>query len=147
MAQVLPSKKKSDTRVRFGTITDRTDGRTNSLIPFHSKRAFPWRFDVAGKKKKTISLRVKFPTFSSNFNQIRTSTSFHKSYQYQISHKSVQCEPLYTCGQTGMTKLIGAFREYPNSPKMAMDLRVVKYNNLKINRAFILKHKVTIHVS
>jgi len=117
---------------------DRTDTQPDGLTVWYNftRRALPWRFDVAGGRKK--NLHVNFPTFLSDFNQIRTSKSFHKNYQQQISHKSVQREPLYTCGQMGMTKVIGAFREYANSPKIVMNLRMVKYNNLKINRAFVL---------
>ena len=130
----------------YGQEDRHTDGRTNSIIPLQRKRALLWRFDVAGKKPNVLSLRVKLPVFLSNFNQIRTSTSFHKSYHHHILHKAVQHGPLYTCAQTCMTKVIGAFREYANSPKMATDLRVVKCNNLKIQHlSYNVRLQITFH--
>ena len=37
----------------------RTDGRTNSLIPFYSKRALLWRFNVAGNRNTNLRLHVE----------------------------------------------------------------------------------------
>jgi hypothetical protein len=56
----------------------------NSLITFHWKRALLWRFNVAGKNKTQLGLRLKRP-ISSDFNQIWIfSTDFHTSLP--VSH-------------------------------------------------------------
>jgi hypothetical protein len=56
-----------------GSRTDtceQTDGRRNSLIPFHSKRALLWRFNIAGNNKSYSSLHVKCPIILPDFIQI-----------------------------------------------------------------------------
>jgi len=74
--------------------------------------------------RHTPVLRVKCPIFLSNFNQIWIfSRYFQKSYQYQISRKSVKGSRYLTCGQTDKTKLKDTFRDYANEPKNCLITR------------------------
>ena len=73
--------------------------------------------------KKCICLHVNLPVYRSDFNKTYIfSTDFRKILKYQISRKSVRCEPSFfmwtderTDGrdeeQRDMTKLITAFRK------------------------------------
>ena len=102
----------------------RTDGRTNSLIPFLSTKVLSWRIYVASKNKMSLRLKVKCRIFLSVFDQLWTlSTDFHISAHRQISrrpsngsradrrgHTNGQMN-----GQTATTKLIGAFRDHENA--------------------------------
>jgi hypothetical protein len=59
-------------------------GYPNSLILFHSKTALFWRRNLAGNKKTYFGLRVKFPKFLSDFNQVwifikLSNIKFHKN--------------------------------------------------------------------
>jgi hypothetical protein len=80
-------------------------------------------------------LYVKYPLFLSDFNEIWIfSTDFRRSLKYEVSLKSVKWEPSYvmpTEGQTDMTKLIVAFRNFANAPKKrtTAELKVIgKYS-------------------
>jgi len=54
--------------------------------------------------KTCLGIHVKCPILSSDFNQICCfSTGFRKSFQYQISRKSVRWEPLWYKRTHGMT--------------------------------------------
>lgn len=67
-------------------------------------------------------------TFLSGFNQIWTfSTNFHRSPQYKISHNRSSGTRADTCGQTDLTKLIGALRIYWNVPKKVRHLTNTLY--------------------
>ena len=74
-------------------------------------------------------LHVKYPLFLSEFNETWIfSTDFQKILKYQISRKSVQREPscsMRTDGQTDMTKVIAAFRNFANAPKMTDKVSVL----------------------
>ena len=81
----------------------------------HSKN---WaRFD----QKIYIGQHVKYPLFFSDFNEsLIFSTNFRKILNYQISWNSVQRESSFsmrTEGQTEVTKLIVAFRNFSKAPK------------------------------
>jgi len=73
-----------------------------NLTLFHSQRVLLWRFNVIGNNNEIyLSLRVKFPIFLSEFNQIWVfSKFFHKSLKYQIPRKSDQWSHADTCRQT-----------------------------------------------
>jgi hypothetical protein len=64
---------------------------------------------------------VKLKLSLSDFNETWIfSTDIRKKLKHQVSSKSVQWEPnwsLWTDGQTDMTKLIVAFRNFANAPK------------------------------
>ena len=68
-------------------------------------------------------LHVNFPLFLSDFNKPSIfSTDFGKKPKYQVSSKSVLWElscSMRTEGQTNMTKLIVACRNFANAPKNA----------------------------
>jgi hypothetical protein len=63
----------------------------NSLIPFHSKRSFLWRFNVAGKNKTPFGFQAKCPIFLPEI--WNSSTDIHKSPECKIAHKAVPCDP------------------------------------------------------
>ena len=60
----------------------------NSLMPFQSKSVLSRRFDIAKNNNTYLGFHVQRPILSSDFNQIRSSSTYiHKgpSPQYQIS--------------------------------------------------------------
>jgi hypothetical protein len=69
-----------------------------------------------------IGLYVKYPLFMLDFNETWILTDFRKTLKYQISLKSVQWEPSSIradgrmAGQTDMTMLTVAFRNFANAP-------------------------------
>jgi hypothetical protein len=73
-------------------------------MPFHSKIALLWLFNVAGNNKTFCGLLVKDPIFLPGFNEICIfSIIFHKTPQNRISHKSVQWEPCWYVRPVGQT--------------------------------------------
>jgi hypothetical protein len=41
-----------------------------------------------------VTIKLQYPIFLSDFNHVQIfATDYHRSFQYQISHKSVQWEP------------------------------------------------------
>jgi len=73
--------------------------------------------------KLYIGLHAKCPLFLLDFNEILTFlTNFLKVFKYQISWKSDEWEPSSmrkegrTDGQTRITKLKFAFRNFANAP-------------------------------
>lgn len=79
-----------------------------------------WQIYVPGNNKAYLVLNTKGPKFLSGFNLTRIfSTDVLNSHYYQLWWKSVQWQPpCYmrtdeeTVGQTEMSKLISAFRDY-----------------------------------
>ena len=77
----------------------------NSLMPFKSKGALSRSFDITTNNNTYLGFHVQRPIFSSDFNQIWSSTTYiHKgpSPQYHISWTHIQWEPqwyLRTDGQ------------------------------------------------
>jgi hypothetical protein len=66
---------------------------------------------------KLLGSSRKMPDFNQTWNFL---TGFHKGSQYQISRTSVQWDPRWFMRMDGwmdMTKPIGAFRDYANTPK------------------------------
>jgi hypothetical protein len=75
--------------------------------------------------KFRVRLHVKYPLFLSDFNQNWIfSTDFRKILKYQISWKSVEWEPssMAADGQTDVTKVIVAFRNFTKAPKKFLPL-------------------------
>ena len=72
-------------------------------------------------KQMWIGCHVEYPLFLSNLNNIWIFlTDFRKILKYQILWKPVQWEQscsMWTDGQTNMTKLTVAFRNFANAPK------------------------------
>jgi len=72
------------------------------------------------------SPHVKHPLFLSDFNQTRISRRIFKTFlKYHVSRKFVQWEPRCsmradgrTYGQTDVIKMIVAFRNFANAPKI-----------------------------
>ena len=71
-------------------------------------------------------LQVKYPLFMSDFNETWTfSTDFRQKAQTQSFIKNPSNgSRVVPCGQTDMTKLIVAFRNFANAPKIALRMRV-----------------------
>jgi hypothetical protein len=71
-------------------------------------------------------LQVKYPLFMSDFNETWTfSTDFRQKAQIQSFIKNPSNgSRVVPCGQTDMTKLIVAFRNFANAPKIALGMRV-----------------------
>ena len=71
------------------------------------------------------SLHEKYPLFLSDFNETLTfSTHFLNERKYYILPKFFQWEPncsMWTEGRTGITKLVGSFRNFANAPKKARE--------------------------
>ena len=71
--------------------------------------------------KMSKRFHVKYSLFLSDFNEILIfSTDFEKSIKYQVSSTSVNWElscSMRTDGQSVMTKLIVAFRNFANAAK------------------------------
>ena len=67
-----------------------------------------------------IGIHVKYSLFLPDFNESRIiSRDFRKVLKYNISWKSVQWQPscsMRKYGQTDMTKLLVAFRNFANAP-------------------------------
>jgi hypothetical protein len=62
--------------------------------------------DLHSRYSWPISMKLEFPQ-----------QNFSKTFTYKISWKYVELEPIFSpCGQTDMTKLIIAFRNFANAP-------------------------------
>jgi len=77
-----------------------------------------------------IGLHVNYPLFLSDFNKtwISTRQIFEKTPQYEISWNPSRGSRVVPCGQTDMTKLIIAFRNFTNAPWNV--LHIVRYLGL-----------------
>jgi hypothetical protein len=86
-------------------------------MQFHSKRVFLWRFNAAHSHKNYLCIHVNCPIF------YPISTRFGFSGQIFIKATNIECHGTPssdsradTCGradgQTDMTKVIGALRDY-----------------------------------
>jgi len=68
-----------------------------------------------------VVLLVNYPIFMSDFHLTGIVRTEFRIIEYQISRKSVQWEPICSCGltdrQTDMTNLTVAFRNFANAPK------------------------------
>jgi hypothetical protein len=72
-------------------------GYPNCLIPYHSKRALLWWFNVAGNKT-CLGLNVKCPIFLSDDQICSFMTNFHRSLECEISRQYVKQKPhWYMC--------------------------------------------------
>ena len=70
--------------------------------------------------KMCIGLHVKYPLFSSDFNEYYIfSTDFRKILEYEISWNSFYWEPssIRTDGRPNIMKLIVAFCRFAKAPK------------------------------
>ena len=96
--------------------------------------------------KMYIGLHVKYPLFLSHFNNISIlSIYFLKLLRYQVSWKSVQWEQSCskrTDGRTDMTKLIAAFRNFANAPKIVGKMRFI---TAKVTLSQFVTHLCTIN--
>jgi hypothetical protein len=78
-------------------------------------------------KKMYIGLHVKYPLFLSDFKESCIfSTDFEKSSNVKLHENPLVGPPLFHAdGQTDMTKLIVAFRNFVNAPKYVTKLQTV----------------------
>jgi hypothetical protein len=118
------------------------------LFSYMSLQTIPYRVlnknkykanEVAGNNEMYLGLHVNCLIFLSDFNHILSvSAGFHHSPPYHNSRKSIQygsradtCEHGQTDGQIHMTKLIGAFCDYANVPKMhQLNTRRLQHSHL-----------------
>jgi hypothetical protein len=77
---------------------------SSSPIPFQSKRTRLWWSNVACKNGTYLDIRVNFPRFLPNFNEI------------WIFRRPVGTALMRAGRRSDMTKLINAFRDYANAP-------------------------------
>ena len=70
-------------------------------------------------------LHIKYPLFLSDFNKVEFSRQIFEKYSnikfYEILTSGSR---VVECGQTGMTKLIVAFRNFAEAPKSVCPLHV-----------------------
>jgi len=93
-------------------------GYPTNMIPFHSKRALLWRFNVAG-------LLTKCPIFLRDFDLIQTFlTDSHKSPENKILRKSVHWEPQTDTDRLadGRDEVNRYFRKYANEPNKIVNV-------------------------
>jgi hypothetical protein len=63
-------------------------------------------------------LHVKYTLFLLDFNESWIfSTDFRRKLKYQVYQNPSSGNRVLPCGQTDMTKLMVAFRSFPNAPK------------------------------
>ena len=103
------------------------------LRPVHIMFKLPWlplehnntpqygKFNINGINKMQLGLHIKCLIFLPDFSQIwNFLTDFHKNFQYQISHKSVQqklCWYMQTDRHMEMKTIKGTFGNYTNTTR------------------------------
>ena len=67
-----------------------------------------------------IGRHVKHPFFFSDFNETRIfSTNFYRCSNVKLHENPSSGSQVAPCGQTDMTKLIVAFRNFSNAPRIS----------------------------
>jgi len=62
-------------------------------MPFHTKRALLWRFNVRRYVETCVGLNEKWPIFFSSILTKIFTTDFHNSPKYEILWKTFHWEP------------------------------------------------------
>lgn len=88
------------------------------MIPFYSNGALVWRFNIAGNYKTYICLHLRCPIFLPSFKHICMFSTDFKSPNIRFQGNPFRGNHEGTCGRTDMMKLIGAFHDCANAPKM-----------------------------
>jgi hypothetical protein len=96
---------------------------------------FVWNIFHSKKKWARYHMRIfvfmyKYPLFYYYLNETCVFlTNYRKIFKYQISWKSIQCEPscsVWTGGRTDKTRVIVTFRNFANAPKTPLCLKTAK---------------------
>jgi hypothetical protein len=122
-------------RTSSGSVPDRCPA-----VEKHCSKTFVWNVSQCKKKwmiydfKKFSDLRVKYPLFFSDFNETWIFTTVLENYSDIKFHENpssgsrvVPCGQ--TDGQTGMTKLIVALRNFAKTPNNEENIKIgTKYS-------------------
>ena len=86
---------------------------------------FPFQEEFSEISSKISKrLHVKYPLFLSDSNETWIfSTDFRKKFEYNFNQNPSSGSRVVACGQTDMTKLKVAFRNFAKAPKMAKGAR------------------------
>jgi hypothetical protein len=129
-----------------GRIEGRSDGRTDSLLTFQSKRALLRRLSVAGNNRTYLSIQAKCPIILSDFNQISNFLiDFHRrpNINFQINPSIVRRADArgqmdirldgWADGRTDITTVTSVDDNYVKAPKDKIRIRLYIVHSVHYN--------------